>query len=131
MCIRDRGALCPRCLALKDYVYHPDRITHPMKRDPKDRGKNKWERMSWDETIDYVADRFIEIRDNYGAETIIFGQGTGRDIASWITRLAWSYGSPNYTCFALSGLACYLPRVAGMAATSGGYKMCIRDKSGI
>ena len=85
------------------------------------RDRNKWERMSWDEAIDYVADRFIEIRDKYGAETIIFGQGTGRDIASWITRLAWSYGSPNYTCFALSGLACYLPRVAGMAATSGGY----------
>ena len=117
----NEGRLCVRCLALPEVTNHKDRLLYPMKRDPKDRGKNKWERMSWDEAIDYVADRFIEIRDKYGAETIIFGQGTGRDIASWITRLAWSYGSPNYTCFALSGLACYLPRVAGMAATSGGY----------
>ncbi|MEG0324242.1 MAG: molybdopterin-dependent oxidoreductase, partial [Raoultibacter sp.] len=51
----------------------------------------------------------------------MFGQGTGRDIAAWITRLAWSFGSPNYCCFGLSGNACYLPRVAGMAATCGGY----------
>ena len=101
----NEGRLCVRCLALPEVTNHKDRLLYPMKRDPKDRGKNKWERMSWDEAIDYVADRFIEIRDKYGAETIIFGQGTGRDIASWITRLAWSYGSPNYTCFALSGLA--------------------------
>ena len=52
---------------------------------------------------------------------MLFGQGTGRDISSWITRIAWSYGSPNYCCFALSGNACYLPRVAGMAATCGSY----------
>ncbi|WP_417334230.1 molybdopterin-dependent oxidoreductase [Gordonibacter urolithinfaciens] len=115
------GRLCVRCLALPEVTNHKDRLLYPMKRDPKDRGKDKWERMSWDEAIDLVAGKLIEIRDKYGAETVIFGQGTGRDISSWITRLAWSYGSPNYTCFALSGLACYLPRVAGMAATCGGY----------
>ena len=27
-----QGRLCPRCLALKEYVYHPDRVLHPMKR---------------------------------------------------------------------------------------------------
>ena len=28
-----KGSLCPRCLALKEYIYHPDRIIHPMKRE--------------------------------------------------------------------------------------------------
>lgn len=115
------GRLCVRCLDLPEVTNHPDRLLYPMKRAREDRGKNKWERISWDEAVDLVAGKLIEIRDKYGAESVVFGQGTGRDIASWITRLAWSYGSPNYTCFALSGLACYLPRVAGMAATCGGY----------
>ena len=30
-----QGRLCPRCIALKDYVYNPARLLHPMKRDPK------------------------------------------------------------------------------------------------
>lgn len=115
------GRLCIRCLDLPEVTNHKDRLLYPMKRAKEDRGKDRWERMSWDEAIDYVSERLIEIRDKYGAETVLFGQGTGRDISSWITRIAWSYGSPNYCCFALSGNACYLPRVAGMAATCGSY----------
>ena len=68
----NEGRLCVRCLALPEVTNHKDRLLYPMKRDPKDRGKNKWERMSWDEAIDYVADRFIEIRDKYGAETVSY-----------------------------------------------------------
>ena len=116
-----QGRLCVRCLALPEVTYHEDRLKYPMRRAKEDRGKNKWERISWDEALDYIAEQLIDIRDKYGAETVLFGQGTGRDIAAWITRLAWSYGSPNYMTFGLSGSACYLPRIAGMAATCGGY----------
>lgn len=117
----NQGRLCVRCLDLPEVTNHKDRLLYPMRRNPEDRGKDAWERMSWDEAIDYVAGKLIEIREEHGAETVLFGQGTGRDISSWITRIAWSYGSPNYCCFALSGNACYLPRVAGMAATCGSY----------
>lgn len=34
-----KGRLCVRCLTLKDYVNHQDRIKYPMKRDPKFRGQ--------------------------------------------------------------------------------------------
>lgn len=27
-----KGRLCVRCLALKDFLYHPDRIIYPMRR---------------------------------------------------------------------------------------------------
>ena len=40
----------------------------------------------------------------------MFLQGTGRDIAAYISRLAWSFGSPNYT-FSLSNVACFGPRM--------------------
>lgn len=43
-----KGRLCVRCLALKDYVYNPSRVVHPMKRDPVYRGQHdKWERCTW------------------------------------------------------------------------------------
>ena len=51
------GRLCPRCLALKDYIYHPQRIIYPMKRDPKDRGKDAWTRISWDEAYDLIEEK--------------------------------------------------------------------------
>ena len=28
----NQGRLCPRALAMTQYIYHPDRIMHPMKR---------------------------------------------------------------------------------------------------
>lgn len=41
----NNGRLCVRCLALPDVTNHKDRLLYPMKRDPKDRGKDKWERI--------------------------------------------------------------------------------------
>ncbi|MCL2883480.1 MAG: molybdopterin-dependent oxidoreductase, partial [Coriobacteriia bacterium] len=114
------GRLCVRCLDVPEVTNHVDRLTFPMKRDPKDRGKDVFERITWDEAYDLIEERFNAIKAQYGAETIFFAQGTGRDIAAYITRLAWSFGSPNYTCL-LSGAACYVPRVAGCAATTGSF----------
>jgi anaerobic selenocysteine-containing dehydrogenase len=116
----NQGRLCVRCLALPEVTNHEDRLMYPMKRARENRGKNKWERISWDEAFDLVETRFNEIKEQFGAETIMFSQGTGRDIAAYITRLAWSFGSPNY-CPVLSGLACYAPRVAGSIATTGAF----------
>lgn len=116
----NNGRLCVRCLDLKSVVYHKDRLTHPMKRDPKDRGKDIWERTTWDEAFDLIETKFNKIRDQHGAESIGFAQGTGRDIAAYISRLSWSYGSPNFMSI-FSGIACYAPRVAGCFATTGSF----------
>ena len=116
----NKGRLCNRCLALPEVVYNPDRITTPLVRDRVRRGEDAWEQVSWAEAIDLIYERFTAIKERYGAWSIPFVQGTGRDIAPWITRLAWSFGSPNYLFF-MSGMACYLPRVAGCAATTGSF----------
>ena len=44
-------------LALREYTHHPDRIIYPMKRAVEDRGKDKWERTSWDEAIETIVDK--------------------------------------------------------------------------
>ncbi len=120
------GRLCPKGLAIPQYMYHPDRITHPLKRVGK-RGEGKWERITWDEALDTIEARLKDIRDKHGAESVIFCQGTGRDIGGPITFLMYAYGSPNWVQVGLAGHACYTPRLGGMFATQGAY--CVLDAS--
>lgn len=115
-----RGALCPRCLALKDVVYHKDRIYYPMKRDPKDRGKDKWERITLEEAFDLLEEKTRHFTDTYGAESIVVFCGTGREATIYHNELTFmGFGSPN-ACYAQSGWACYAPRVSSMAYLMGG-----------
>ena len=73
------GRLCVRCLTIRDYVYNPDRIRYPMKRAREDRGKDKWERITWDEAYDLIAEKVAYYKENYGAESILLMGGTGRE----------------------------------------------------
>lgn len=114
------GRLCPRCCALPATIESEHRQLYPMRRDRADRGKDKWERISWDEAYDLIVDRMLDIREKYGAESFIFSQGTGRDIVTYLTRFTWSYGSPNYIGF-MSGNSCYVPRIIGMTGTMGAF----------
>jgi anaerobic selenocysteine-containing dehydrogenase len=113
-----QGRLCPRALAMTQYVYHPDRLQYPLKR-VGERGEGKWQRISWDEAFDICEHRMREIKDRYGPEAIVFGQGTGRDAGGPLIFLAYAYGSPNWTLFGLSGISCFTPRLAGMHMVSG------------
>jgi len=115
-----QGRECPRLLALTQYMYHPDRVLHPLKRIGR-RGEGKWERISWDEAYDTIEQKFKDIRDKFGAESVIFCQGTGRDIGGPISLLAYAYGSPNWTSLGLSAVSCYTPRLLAMYATFGNY----------
>lgn len=114
------GRLCIRCLDAPEVTNHEDRLQYPMKRDRKDRGKDKWERISWDEAIDICCSELERLRADYGPQSVLFVHGTGRDIAPYQSRLCWAYGSPNYVNV-LTGNACYLPRIAGCAATTGSF----------
>ena len=95
-----QGRLCPRVLALTQYIYHPDRLRYPLKR-IGERGEGKWQRISWDEAFGTCEKKMKDIRDRYGAEAMVFGQGTGRDAGGPMLFLAYAYGSPNWTLFGL------------------------------
>jgi len=56
-----KGLSCPR------FVYAPDRIKYPMKR-VGERGEGKWERISWDEALDTIADKIREVKETHGIE---------------------------------------------------------------
>lgn len=116
----NRGRLCPRCFCIEDILKHKDRIVYPMKRDKSQRGNpDAWERISWEEALDICYDELKRIADTWGADTIHFQRGTGRDVQWQVGRLAYAIGSPNeYGC--MSGTSCYLPRLSQMAMTTGG-----------
>ena len=115
-----KGSLCPRCLALTEYIYHPDRIIHPMKRAREDRGLDKWEQCSWDEATDLVANAALEITEKYGAETICVFGGTGREANNWYPQWAnLVFGTPN-SIYAQAGWSCYGPRMSNTAFMIGG-----------
>ena len=119
----NRGRLCSRCLAMTQYVDHPERLRSPRIR-VGERGENKWRDISWDEAFDYIEEKMGKIREEHGPESMIFSMGTGRDVGAWICLLAYNYGSPN-VMFALSGIGCYTPRIAASETVLGDY--CVFD----
>ena len=72
----------PRLLACargKSYLrrqYHPDRLKYPMKRVGK-RGEGKFERISWEEAINTVANEIKHVREQYGNQALFVPYGTG------------------------------------------------------
>ena len=115
----NQGRLCVRCLALPDVTYHPDRLLYPQKR-VGERGEDKWERISWEEAYDTIVTRFNGYKKEFGPQSVVFNQGTGRDVTWANGRLCYGFGSPNSSDFQ-SGMACYLPRLSSLYATTGSF----------
>jgi anaerobic selenocysteine-containing dehydrogenase len=61
---------CLKGLASAYLPYYPNRLKYPMKRAGV-RGEGKWEQITWDEALDTIAQKLIEARDKYGAQSIL------------------------------------------------------------
>ena len=118
----NQGHLCPRCATLPQTLYNDKRLLYPMKRAREDRGKDKWERISWDEAIDIIVSEFKRIADTYGPESICGMRGTGRDLMYHNERVVSYFGSPN-NLGALSGNSCYVPRLSAYVMQSGAFSV--------
>ncbi len=54
------GGLCVKGYAYPRRVYSPDRIKYPMRQ--VGRGSGNWERISWEEALNTIADKILEIK---------------------------------------------------------------------
>lgn len=74
----NRGTLCPKGAGLLDFVKAPTRLQYPMLRKP---GSDKFERISWDQALDRIAQLLKEDRDN----NIVVKNGAGVTVNRWTT----------------------------------------------
>jgi anaerobic selenocysteine-containing dehydrogenase len=102
-----------------DHIYHPQRLNHPLKRVGK-KGEGHWERVTWDQALDEVAEKLSKLKSQYGAETLAFTHGTKRTYHWDCRRFFNIFGSPN-TCGV--NTICMCPSYATEYATYGGMVM--------
>jgi len=103
-----KGYICKKAHGSIELQDHPDRLLHPLRR-AGPRGSGQWDEIFWEEALSEIADRLNQIKGESGAESVVFGHGTGRDFHRFLYRVANLFGSPNVLT---PGHMCYLPRVA-------------------
>jgi anaerobic dimethyl sulfoxide reductase subunit A len=55
---------------LPQRLYSPERLLYPMLRVGK-RGEGKFKRVSWDEALNFVAQKMVELKQKYGPTAIL------------------------------------------------------------
>ncbi len=88
------GSLCPRGSAGKSMLYDNQRVQTPLIREG-DRGSGKFRKASWDEAIDFVADRLKEIIDKNGGHSVALCERT--QLATHVSKtFLKAIKSPNH-----------------------------------
>lgn len=82
-----KSQIAPYQMAYKKRVYSPNRIKYPLKRvdwdpegerNPQNRGKSKYKRISWDEATTIIAGEIKRVRAKYGPYSVCcHGDGHG------------------------------------------------------
>jgi anaerobic selenocysteine-containing dehydrogenase len=65
-----QGFLCSKVSRYVERTYHHDRLLYPMRR-VGPRRSGQWQRISWDEALNEIADRFRSIIAEYGPQAIL------------------------------------------------------------
>ena len=92
-------ASCPRAHLGLQMVYDPDRVKTPMKRTNSKKGRDEdpmFVPITWDEALDTIADKIMELRDNNETHKYMLNRGRYsymRDII--YDRMTKIIGSPN------------------------------------
>jgi anaerobic selenocysteine-containing dehydrogenase len=63
------GVICAKVARYAERNHHPDRLHYPLKRNgPK--GSGEFQRISWDDALAEIVERFNQIESAYGSESI-------------------------------------------------------------
>lgn len=95
------GCICVKGSAAPEIVYAPDRLQHPLVRTHAKGDPNPgWVEITWEQALNLAALRLTDIKDNFGAEAVVFSRATTAgsaaiDFDAWVQRLANAFGSPN------------------------------------
>ncbi len=63
------GVICNKVARYAERIHHPDRLMHPLLRTGA-KGSGQFRRITWDEALDRVAERFQAVAAEHGAEAV-------------------------------------------------------------
>ena len=94
------GGLCVKGYSYTRRPYSPDRIKYPMIQDGRRSGK--WRRVSWDEAMDKIAKKVLELKEKDGN---LLGMG--------MTKYSGNFGITNYGVEGMMSSLGYTTRFVG------------------
>lgn len=101
------GRMCAKGLSAVQALYNPNRLKYPVKR-VGERGTNQWERISWEEAINTIADALMEMDEKGDSMQLVTSTGGGGNPQFFS---AIRFAGVNQSNFFEPGCAqCYLPR---------------------
>lgn len=120
----NKGLLCTKGCSNRQYLYREDRLHTPLLRTGK-RGEGTFRAISWGEAYRMIADKLLQYKANYGAQSVMFFSGYSKWYRFMLARLAYSFGTPNYgtessSCFK-SGLMAWQTAAGGPARPDMGH----------
>lgn len=88
---------CPmtKGAAIPEICDHPARLKYPQKRVGA-RGEGKWQRITWDEALDAIAEKLKTVKEKHGPQSLamLLGEPKGIEYA-YGQRFATAFGTPN------------------------------------
>jgi len=104
-----KTTVSPHTLAWKSMIYSKDRLLYPMKRvdfDPSgkrncgNRGISGYERITWEEALDMVAEEIKRVKREYGPGAILNGSGSHHTwgiLGYWLSARIRFFNSIGFT----------------------------------
>ena len=110
------GVICAKVARYAEREHHAQRLLHPLRRTGQ-KGSGQFDRISWDDALDLVAEKFLQAEERHGTESIwpYYYAGTmGLVMRDGINRLRHA---KKYSGF--HSTICVNPAYAGFAAGVG------------
>ncbi|MCL2336607.1 MAG: molybdopterin-dependent oxidoreductase [Firmicutes bacterium] len=113
----NKGGICPKGNALIEQMYHPERLKYPLKK-----VNGNWERVSWEQALDEIAAKLLDIKGKHGPSANAFFCGSlgveSLEMVSLTHRFRAALESPQF--FSVESI-CYRMRIRSRQITFGKY----------
>ncbi len=109
----NRGTHCAKGAAIREIVHGDRRLKYPLKL-----VNNQWQRISWDQAINEIGDKMMELRAKHGADSVYWlGSAKFTNEGAYLFRKFAAYWGTNSVDH--QARICHSTTVAGVANTWG------------
>jgi DMSO reductase family type II enzyme molybdopterin subunit len=107
---------CQKGICTSQLMYSPQRLKYPMRR-VGERGEGRWKRITWDEALTEIADKWLDVAVEDGPECVVYDSGTAN--AGYGSEAAEMALMNMLGCTQLDGWACAGDMPLGVIMTWG------------